>query len=129
MGANGADKSLYLKANYVTTFDFPSGCSVYYPLVQNSGQTGFQNRKMCSERKDYKDTDEGYNYPVLRLAEVYLIYAEAKCELGDGRISDSDLDKFNQSFYMIVVVRLVSVMLLLHKRMLITKQIQVSLEI
>ena len=32
-------------------------------------------------------------------------------------------------FYMIVVVRLVSVMLLLHKRMLITKQIQVSLEI
>ena len=48
---------------------------------------------MCSERKDYKDTDEGYNYPVLRLAEVYLIYAEAKCELGDGRISDSDLDK------------------------------------
>lgn len=93
MGANGADKSLYLKANYVTTFDFPSGCSVYYPLVQNSGQTGFQNRKMCSERKDYKDTDEGYNYPVLRLAEVYLIYAEAKCELGDGRISDSDLDK------------------------------------
>ena len=30
---------------------------------------------------------------MLRLAEVYLIYAEAKCELGDGRISDSDLDK------------------------------------
>lgn len=93
MGANGADKSLYLKANYVDTFEFPSGCNVYYPLVSNSGNTGFQNRKMCSERKDYKDTDEGYNYPVLRLAEVYLIYAEAKCELGEGQISDSDLDK------------------------------------
>ena len=48
---------------------------------------------MCSERKDYRDEDEGYNYPVLRLAEVYLIYAEAKCELGNGAISDEDLNK------------------------------------
>ncbi len=93
MGLNGADKNTYLKADYVNTFDFPVGCTPYYPIVLSAGNTGFQNRKMASERKDYQDTDESYNYPVLRLAEVYLIYAEAKCELGDGTISDEDLNK------------------------------------
>ena len=93
MGSNGADRTTYAKADYVTVFDFPSACTPYYPIVLNAGYTGFQNRKMCSERKDYRDEDEGYNYPVLRLAEVYLIYAEAKCELGNGAISDEDLNK------------------------------------
>lgn len=93
MGPNGADKSTYAKADYVTVFNFPSTLSPYYPILLNSGYTGFQNRKMCSERKDYRDEDEGYNYPILRLAEVYLIYAEAKCELGNGTISDDDLNK------------------------------------
>lgn len=93
MGVIGADKSTYAKADYVTTFDFPEGCSVYYPTVTATGATGFMNRKMCSERKDYGDGDEAYNYPVLRLAEMYLIYAEAKCELGNGSISDTDLNK------------------------------------
>lgn len=93
MGTNGADKSTYTKADYVTTFDFPSGCIAFYPSITSTGPTGFQNRKMTSERKDYTDTDEAYNYPILRLAEVYLIYAEAKCELGNGTISDADLNK------------------------------------
>ena len=93
MGANGADKSLYAKANYVTTFDFPSACIPYYPEITSTGPTGFTNRKMTSERFGYKDEDESYNYPVLRLAEVYLIYAAAKCELGGGTISDADLNK------------------------------------
>lgn len=93
MGTNGADKSTYAKADYVTSFDFPSGCTYYYPILQSPGYTGFQNRKMCSERKGYTDTEESFNYPVLRLAELYLIYAEAKCELGNGNISDEDLNK------------------------------------
>lgn len=93
MGVNGADKSTYAQADYVTTFNFPSACVPHYPEITSTGPTGFTNRKMMSERKDYSDADESYNYPVLRLAEVYLIYAEAKCELGNGSISDSDLNK------------------------------------
>lgn len=65
----------------------------FYPEITSTGPTGFMNRKMTSERKDYGDGDEAYNYPVLRMAEVYLIYAEAKCELGNGTISDEDLNK------------------------------------
>lgn len=93
MGVNGADKSIYAKADYVTTFDFPSACVPYYPEITSTGPTGFVNRKMTSERYGYADADESYNYPILRLAEVYLIYAEAKCELGNGSISDADLNK------------------------------------
>lgn len=92
-GTNGANATRYAAANYVSTFDFPSTCPVYYPDLRNTGYTGFQNRKFCSEMIDYRDGDEGFNYPVLRLAELYLIYAEAKCELGSGSISDEDLDK------------------------------------
>lgn len=93
MGVRGADKSTYAQADYVTTFDFPESALLFYPEITSTGPTGYAMRKMTSERKGYNDTDEAYNYPVLRLAEVYLIYAEAKCELGDGAISDADLDK------------------------------------
>lgn len=94
MGNYGADKGIYAKADYVTCFDYPDGINDYYPSVTVAGVTGFQNRKMISERHGYnKDGEESYNYPIMRLAEVYLIYAEAKCELGGGNISDSDLDK------------------------------------
>ena len=93
MGTKGADASTYANANYVNKFDFPDGCIPFYPTVTATGATGFMNRKMTSERKNCRDGDEAYNYPVLRLAELYLIYAEAKCELGNGQISDEDLDK------------------------------------
>jgi hypothetical protein len=93
MGSLGADATRYKNADYVTTFDFPTGEPIYYPTLTSSGQTGFQNRKMTSERYNYGDTEESYNYPVLRYAEVLLIYAEAKCELGNGTISDDDLNK------------------------------------
>ena len=33
------------------------------------------------------------DWPLIRLAEVYLIYAEATVELGNGQISDEDLNK------------------------------------
>lgn len=92
MGTYGADASLYKKADYVTCFDFPNPVK-RYTVVSSANNSGYSLRKMTSERKDYSDNEESYNYPVLRLAEVYLIYAEAKCELGNGSISDADLDK------------------------------------
>ena len=94
MGTLGGNKDRYAKADYVNCFDFPDGVVDYYPSVTSAGVTGFQNRKMISECSlAQKDGDESYDYPILRLAEMYLIFAEAKCELGNGQISDLDLDK------------------------------------
>lgn len=50
---------------------------------------GYAGYKFVSNNKE---TDHGPNYPVIRLAEVLLIYAEAVYEK-DGAISDVDLDK------------------------------------
>jgi hypothetical protein len=59
---------------------------------QNNGQgTGYGLQKWASERR-LQDNEEGYDWPVIRLAEVYLIYAEAVFERS-GTISDADLDK------------------------------------
>jgi hypothetical protein len=55
------------------------------------GGTGYQNQKWCTERR-LNDNEEGYDWPVIRLAEVYLNYAEAVYERNDA-ISDADLDK------------------------------------
>ena len=52
--------------------------------------SGYQNQKWCAERK-VKDELEGYDYPIIRYAEVLLNYAEAIYER-DGKISDSDLN-------------------------------------
>lgn len=52
--------------------------------------SGYQNQKWGSERS-VSDTYEGYDFPVVRYAEVLLNYAEAVFER-DGSISDADLD-------------------------------------
>lgn len=52
--------------------------------------SGYANQKWGSERK-VNDAYEGYDYPVIRYAEVLLNYAEAMYELNDN-ISDADLD-------------------------------------
>lgn len=52
--------------------------------------SGYQNQKWCAERQ-VKDTQEGYDYPIIRYAEVLLNYAEAVYER-DGNISDADLN-------------------------------------
>ncbi|WP_183574667.1 RagB/SusD family nutrient uptake outer membrane protein [Mucilaginibacter sp. X5P1] len=52
---------------------------------------GYQNQKWASER-NVPDNQEGYDYPVIRYAEILLNYAEATFEL-NGSISDADLDK------------------------------------
>ena len=53
-------------------------------------QSGYINNKWATERK-VDDNNEGYDYPVIRYAEVLLNYAEALYEK-DGTISDADLD-------------------------------------
>lgn len=51
-------------------------------------QTGYSTQKMQQELPN----PQGNDYPVFRLAEIYLIYAEATFEKA-GNISDADLDK------------------------------------
>lgn len=53
--------------------------------------TGYQSQKWATERR-LNDNEEGYDWPVIRLAEVYLNYAEALYER-NGTISDADLDR------------------------------------
>ena len=53
--------------------------------------TGYGLQKWASERR-LQDNEEGYDWPVIRLAEVYLNYVEAKFER-NGNISDADLDR------------------------------------
>lgn len=56
-----------------------------------AGGTGYRCRKWCSER-EVENRKEGYDYPIIRYAEVLLNYAEAKFEYDDN-ILDPDLDK------------------------------------
>jgi len=58
-------------------------------MVPTAG-SGYQNQKWASERH-VSDTYEGYDFPVIRYAEVLLNYAEAKFEQ-DEMISDADLN-------------------------------------
>lgn len=57
---------------------------------RNNDNSGYNNQKWASER-DVADGYEGYDWPVIRYAEVLLNYAEAVFER-DGKISDADLD-------------------------------------
>ncbi|PTQ93660.1 putative outer membrane starch-binding protein [Mucilaginibacter yixingensis] len=82
----------YNLANYITTFNFPAIITPAYPDLATNINGGYGNRKFCSEESTRADYQESYDYPQIRLAEVYLIYAEAKCELGGGAISDADLN-------------------------------------
>lgn len=53
-------------------------------------ESGYGNYKWSAERQCL-DTEESYDFPVIRYAEVLLNYAEAKYEAADN-ISDADLD-------------------------------------
>lgn len=57
------------------------------------GFSGYGNSKYAAYNYGTyrKDNEESANYPILRLAEVYLMYAEALYEL-NGTISDAQLD-------------------------------------
>ena len=54
------------------------------------GNTGYATYKWATERQ-VADASEGYDFPVIRLAEVYLNYAEAVYEL-NGAITNAQLD-------------------------------------
>lgn len=58
-------------------------------LIPTSG-SGYNNQKWATERA-VKTNNEGYDYPVIRYAEVLLNYAEAVFER-DEAISDEDLN-------------------------------------
>jgi len=62
-----------------------------YLNFQPTFNNGYQNQKWASER-NVPDDQEGYDYPVIRYAEILLNYAEATFEL-NGSINDADLDK------------------------------------
>lgn len=91
-GFSSAFGANYTLANYIDLFNWPSSIKPYYPDLYNNSNTGYSNRKWSSEHPNRNDYQESYDYPQIRLAEVYLIYAEAKCELGNGSISDADLN-------------------------------------
>lgn len=54
--------------------------------------TGYSMHKWCCERDGVANRSEGYDYPVIRYAEVLLNYAEAVFER-DDKIEDQDLAK------------------------------------
>ncbi|MCG9793085.1 RagB/SusD family nutrient uptake outer membrane protein [Flavobacterium algicola] len=67
----------------------------YVPqLLSISGgrNIGYQGRKFVSEQQNREGNSASPNWPLLRYAEVMLIYAEATVELGNGAISDADLN-------------------------------------
>lgn len=65
---------------------------VFNPKLRgNTNFYGYGSRKYNPEGTR-ADRTESADWPILRLAEVYLNYAEATCELGNGQISDADLD-------------------------------------
>jgi starch-binding outer membrane protein, SusD/RagB family len=67
--------------------------ALWYVGAWGNTRTGYNNLKWCTERNNGIGSDkaEAWDIPLIRLAEVYLIYAEAKFER-DGSISDADLD-------------------------------------
>lgn len=66
---------------------------VYNPMIDlNSTHNAYGCRKYIPEGSGRSDNTDAADYPVIRLAEVHCIYAEATCELNNGSISDNDLD-------------------------------------
>lgn len=66
----------------------------YCPNLLANTSSGTRGRKFCSELATVTDAgQEAMDCMHIRYAEILLIYAEAVCELGNGNISDADLDK------------------------------------
>jgi hypothetical protein len=72
---------------------FASKLAIFTPSLLGGGtHNGYGNRKFMPEGAKRNDNEESADYPLIRLAEVHLIYAEATVELGNGSISDQDLN-------------------------------------
>jgi starch-binding outer membrane protein, SusD/RagB family len=64
---------------------------LYLSIPSYKGEAGGGSRKFRTELASVKTAgDEGMDFMHIRLAEVYLIYAEATCELGGGSITADD---------------------------------------
>ncbi len=62
-------------------------------LRNNTNYDTYSSRKFNHEGANRStNNQESADYPLIRLAEVHLIYAEATVELGEGSISDADLN-------------------------------------
>ncbi|MCX6236389.1 MAG: RagB/SusD family nutrient uptake outer membrane protein [Bacteroidia bacterium] len=73
--------------------DITTLASATYQSIPNlTGQGGYGSRKFITESSLRTEYEESADYLQIRLAEIYLIYAEATCELGGGDISDADLN-------------------------------------
>lgn len=94
--------TLLMPGQYYWTNDNPRKTWVYETDIKPKGGngllyegggngSGYNNQKWGSER-EMEDGKEGYDYPVIRYAEVLLNFAEAIYER-DGQISDGDLNK------------------------------------
>ena len=94
--------TLLMPGQYYWTNDFPHKTWAYDTDIKPKGGngllyeggaqgSGYNNQKWGSER-EMDDGKEGYDYPVIRYAEVLLNFAEAIYER-DGQISDADLNK------------------------------------
>lgn len=64
--------------------------AAFVSFIPSTAGSGYNNQKWAAERA-VPDKAEGYDYPIIRYAEVLLNYAEAVYER-DNAISDADLD-------------------------------------
>lgn len=82
-------------ADYLTDLTSLSANQYQYcPNLLSNSSVGTRGRKFCTELSTVtSEGQEAMDCMHIRLAEMYLIYAEATCELGNGQISDADLDK------------------------------------
>lgn len=72
---------------------YSSSRGVFNPYLRdNTTFYGYGSRKFGPEGANRPNRTESADWPILRLAEVYLNYAEATCELQNGQISDEDLN-------------------------------------
>ncbi|MDR2915579.1 MAG: RagB/SusD family nutrient uptake outer membrane protein [Tannerella sp.] len=76
----------------VDIYSLAAGTYQAVPDLRNGGG-GMGGRKFRSELQSVTAAGmESMDYLHIRFAEILLIYAEATCELGEGQISDADLD-------------------------------------
>src|ERR1035437_416020 len=72
---------------------FSNKAAIYVPRLYGGTNNGYGCRKFMPEGAGRTaNNTESSDYPLIRLAEVHLIYAEAAVELGNGVISDADLN-------------------------------------
>lgn len=64
----------------------------YTPMLRAAGASGYSGRKFSTEQAARQAYEESADFKHIRLAEMYLIYAEATCELSNGDISNEDLN-------------------------------------